>query len=145
VNDQEKKDQIFRIFEVFNRHDIDGLDEYFGPDYLDHSPWGDVPGGEPFKGLVRGWLDAFPDAHFDVENVIVEGDWAAWQVRFTGTNTGSLNGMPPTGKPVDVLGLHMGRLNAEGKPAEHWTGNDILVMLTQIGAIPDMTPAPAAA
>jgi len=28
VNDQEKKEQIFRIFEVSSRHDIDGLDEY---------------------------------------------------------------------------------------------------------------------
>ena len=143
MTDQEKKDQILRIFDVFNRHDIDGLDEFFGPDYIDHSPWGDLPGGRPFKELVSGWLEAFPDAHFEVSNIIVEGDWAAWQTRFTGTNTGSLLGMPPTGKSVDALQVHMGRLNAEGKPGEHWTGNDVLAVMTQLGVIPDLAPAPA--
>ena len=145
MNDQEKKDQIVRIFETLNRQDLDGLDEWFGPDYIDHSPWGDVPGGPPFKELVGVWLTAFPDGRYAVSNIIVEGDWAAWQVRFTGTNTGSLMGMPPTGRSVDVLQVHMGRLNAEGKPAEHWTGNDMLAALTQLGVVPDMAPAPASA
>jgi len=77
-------------------------------------------------------------------NVILQGDWDAWQARFTGTNPGSPNGMPPSGKSVDVLQLHMGRLGADGKPAEHWTGNDVFVLLTQLGVIADMTAAPAA-
>ena len=143
MTDQEKKDQIFRIFDTFNRHDLAGLDEFFGPDYVDHSPLGEIPGGRPFKEFVAGWFTAFPDARFEVSNVIVEGDWAAWQTRFTGTNDGPLMGMPPTGKPVDVMQVHMGRLTAEGRPAEHWTGNDMLALLTQLGVIPEMAPAHA--
>jgi predicted ester cyclase len=86
---------------------LDELDEIFHPDYVDHTPMGDLQGVPAFKEYVKGWLDAFPDAKFELSNIIVEGDLAAWQPRFSGTNTGSLMGMPPTGKAVDVLGLHM--------------------------------------
>jgi predicted ester cyclase len=141
VDDQAKKDQIARIFDVFNSGDLDALDEIFHPDYVDHSPMGEIHGLPAFKEFVRGWLDAFPDGRFEISNVIVEGDLAAWQARFTGTNQGPLMGMPPTGKSVDVLGLHMGRIDSEGRPVEHWTGNDQLLMMQQLGLVPQMTGA----
>jgi predicted ester cyclase len=61
-----------------------------------------------------------------------------------GTNTGSLMGMPATGKSIDVLGLHMGRLSDDGRPIEHWVGNDVLLMMQQLGLAPDMAAASAA-
>ena len=141
MNDQEKKDQIARIFDLFNERDLDALDDVFHADYVDHSPMGDIEGLPAFKEFVRAWMHAFPDGRFEVSNVIVEGDLAAWQARFTGTNEGPLMGMPPTGKSVDVLGLHMGRIDAEGRPVEHWTGNDQLLMMQQLGLVPQMTGA----
>jgi predicted ester cyclase len=89
------------------------------------------------------WLSAFPDAHFEVSDIIVEGPMAAWRARFTGTNTGSLNGMPPTGKQVDVPAVHMGRLADDGRPIEHWTGNDMVILLQQLGVVPSLAPVPA--
>lgn len=138
MDDQAKKDQIARIFDVFNARDLDALDEIFHPDYVDHSPMGDVHGVPAFKEFVGLWLEAFPDGRFEVSNVIVEGDLAAWQARFTGTNEGALMGMPPTGRSVDVVGLHMGRIDAEGRPVEHWTGNDQLLMMQQLGLVPQL-------
>jgi predicted ester cyclase len=145
VDQHEKKAQIERVFDVFNRRAFDELDDLFHPDYLDHTPMGDLQGVEAFKDYLKGWLDAFPDGRFELANVIVDGDMAAWQPRFTGTNTGPLMGMPATGKSVDVLGLHMGRLSDDGRPIEHWVGNDVLLMLQQLGMAPQMGEAPAAA
>ena len=143
MNDDEKKAQIQRIFDVFNRRTLDELDTIFHPDYVDHSPMGPVRGVAAFKQFLSAWLEAFPDARFEVSNIIVEGPTAAWQSRLVGTNTGSLMGMPPTGKSVDVTAVHMGRLSDDDRPLEHWTGNDMLIMLQQLGIVPDLAAAPA--
>jgi predicted ester cyclase len=144
MDQQEKKAQIERIFDAFNRRAFDELDEIFHPDYVDHTPMGDLRGVPAFKQYMQGWLDAFPDGKFELSNIVIEGDLAAWQPRFMGTNTGSLMGMPATGKAIDVLGLHMGRLSDDGRPIEHWVGNDMLLMMQQLGLISDMAAAPAA-
>jgi predicted ester cyclase len=143
MDDQAKKAQIEQIFDIFNRRALDELDAIFHPEYVDHTPMGDIHGVPAFKEFVQGWIDAFPDARFDIYNVIVEDDLAAWQPRMTGTNTGPFAGMPPTGKRVDVLGLHMGRLSADGRPIEHWSGNEMGQLMQQLGLVPE--PAPAAA
>src|SRR5438067_3615492 len=122
MDQEQKRAQIERIFDVFNRRALDELDEIFHPDYVDHSPEGDVHGVPAFKEAIQAWIAAFPDAQFGATHIIVEGDLAAWQATFTGTNTGSLMGMPPTGKRVDVVGLHMGRISEDGRPIEHWMG-----------------------
>jgi predicted ester cyclase len=145
MNHQEKKALIERIFGIFDQRAYDELDDIFHPDYVDHTPMGDLHGVPAFKEYLKTWLDAFPDARFEVSNVIVEEDLAAWQVRLTGTHTGSLMGVPPTGKSVDVVGLHMGRLSEDGRPLEHWIGNEMLGMLQQLGLAPEMAGAPSAA
>jgi predicted ester cyclase len=138
-----KKAQIDAGFDVFNRRALDELDTLFHPDYLDHTPMGDLHGVAAFKQFLTGWLDAFPDAHFSVSDVIVEGQTAAWLSRLTGVNTGSLMGMPPTGKAVDITAVHYGRLSDDDRPIEHWTGNDMIVMMQQLGLMPAMA-APVA-
>jgi predicted ester cyclase len=143
MNDQEKRAQIERIYDVFNRRAYDELEEIFHPDYVDHSPTGEIHGAAAFSEHLQQMIAAFPDARFEVSNIIVEGDHAAWQGRLTGTNTGSLMGMPPTGREIDVQSVHMGRLSEDERPLEHWTGNDMLILLRQLGVIPEPQPAPA--
>lgn len=144
MNDQEKRAQIERVFTAINDRNMDEIRAIFHPDYLDHTPMGEVHGPQAFCDFLQTWYTAFPDAHFETRNLILDGDWAAWQVRFTGTNTGSMMGMPPTGRAVDTLGVHMGRLAPDGPPVEHWTGNDMSLLMQQLGLMPDMSGAPAA-
>jgi predicted ester cyclase len=144
MDQQEKKAQIERIFEIFNRRAFDELDDIFHPDYVEHSAMGDLRGVAAFKEFVQSWIDAFPDVRFEISNVIVEDDLAAWQARLIGTNTGSLMGMPPTGKSVDITGVQMGRLSSDDRPIEHWAGNEMLMLMQQLGLVPELAPAPAA-
>lgn len=135
---------IRRVFDAIGKGDMDTIDELFAEDYVEHDPMqGDIHGREAFKQFLQGWRAAFPDTQFEVSNIISDGDLAAWMVRFTGTNSGSLMGMPPTGKKVDVTGLNMGRINAEGKAVEHWTGNDVVQLLQQLGLMPQQQGASA--
>ena len=141
LSQEQKRAQIEQVFDTLNRRAYDELDEIFHPDYVDHTPIGDLHGVEAFKDYVRSWIEAFPDARFELQNIVVDGDLAAWQPRFRGTNTGPLMGMPPTGKSVDVLGLHMGRLSNDGRPIEHWVGNDMLLTMQQLGLVPQTAAA----
>jgi predicted ester cyclase len=56
-----------------------------------------------------------------------------------GTHNGTLLGLAPTGKQVTVTGIGMSRF-AGGKIMEEWTNYDVLGMLQQLGAVPQMAP-----
>ena len=53
----------------------------------------------------------------------------------TGTNSGSLNGMPPTGRSVMITGISIERFE-NGQIAETWVNWDFMGMLQQLGVIP---------
>jgi len=56
-----------------------------------------------------------------------------WTAR--GVNTGSLLGMPPSGRPVEVTGMSIERF-AGGQIVESWVNFDLLGLLQQVGAVP---------
>ncbi len=53
----------------------------------------------------------------------------------TGTHGGELMGVPPTGRPIEVTGFDLFRIE-ERKIAELWQNWDQLGLMQQIGAIP---------
>jgi steroid delta-isomerase-like uncharacterized protein len=83
----------------------------------------------------KDWRSAFPDAHGTIENQIVAGNQVAAEIVWRGTNTGSMNGMPPTGKAVVVRGAAV--LTEEGgKTARLRNYLDVAGLLTQLGVMP---------
>lgn len=135
------KELVHRIFdEVINNGNLAAVDELFTDDYVDHGPMGDMHGREVFKQLVAQWRDAVPDVQCRVENVIVEGDLAAWTVHTTGTHTGDGLGFPATGKRFETVSANIGRIR-DDRASEHWAEQGMFPMLVQLGIIP--VPAPA--
>ncbi len=136
---QDPRELTHRIYrDIFNAHDASQTDRYVTPDYRDNS--GSYPPGysrdrEGFKKVLQTLFEAFPDVHYTVDDVIVEGDRAVVRVTGTGTNRGSYFGMPPTGKRATWTEIHIGR-DVDGKLAEHWGEIDQLSMLQQLGVIP---------
>jgi predicted ester cyclase len=51
-------------------------------------------------------------------------------------------GVPATGKVVTVTGICISRF-ASGKFAEEWDNQDVLGLMQQLGAIPQMAPTGA--
>jgi len=107
--------------EGLNRGDVSAAEAVFAPDCVVHITAVAEPfrGVGPWKELVAGLLRAFPDLHFTIEDQLVQGDRAAFRWRATGTHTGPLGAVPPTGKPVVVDGLILDRM-ADGKVRERW-------------------------
>jgi predicted ester cyclase len=126
---------VRRLFdEIINAGNVDLADELFAPDYVDHGPMGEMHGIDAFKELVQMWRSAVPDVRCTVEDWFESGDMAAWNVRVTGTHTGEMMGIPPTGRSFEYVTPNIGRFEND-KPVEHWADQGMFQFLTQIGVL----------
>ena len=132
---EENKAIVRRLFEEVMKGDLSVADELIVEDYAQHSVFGIPNGREGFKQFFMAFAAAVPDARFILEDMISEGDRVVTRVTVTGTQTGALQGIPPTGRTFSMTGIDIFRL-LDGKIVEHWDAADQLGMLRQLGAIP---------
>lgn len=91
---------------AFQRRDLDAVIDCYADDAINFQ----VAAGEPSIGREQIRKDtaeffrAFPDAWSRVENLIEDGDKAAWEWVGGGTFTGEFYGNPPTGKSFEIRG-----------------------------------------
>ena len=102
-------------------------------------------GAKPFThadGLAeaKGWRTAFPDLHVEVDLVVAEADLVSVRWTARGNNTGTGNGIPATGKAVEISGTTIFRFE-DGAIAEEWTSGDSLGLLKQLGLMPPPSSA----
>jgi len=107
---------VRQYFDAWNRRDADAVLATFTADgtYCDPTSGGRLR-GEALKGYMAGLWSAFPDLSFEITSKGLVGEnlvAAQWTMR--GTNTGSMMGLPPTGKSVMVTGADFIRI-ASGK------------------------------
>lgn len=89
---------------------------------------------------ARGWRDAFPDLDIRIDLMLAEKDMVAVRWTARGTNTGSGNGIPATGKSVETTGTTLFRMD-DGRIAEEWTCANSLGLMRQLGMIQSTAPA----
>jgi steroid delta-isomerase-like uncharacterized protein len=90
---------------------------------------------EGFKRLLPALPRTFPDAAFELENLVAEGDMVAFRLTWTATHRGEFFGIPPTGARATVTEMHLLRI-ADGKIGERWGEWDALGLMQQLGAVP---------
>src|SRR5213593_4582199 len=93
---------------------------------------------EEDQAALKGWHQAFSDITIVPEKLIAEGDLVTiyWIAR--GTNTGTGNGLPATGKKAELAGITIWRI-VNGKIKEEWSAFDQLSMMQQLGLLPQKT------
>ena len=127
---------IRRWVEAWNAQDLDAAEELLAPEFVRHDAnLPDVLGPQAERQLIAGNLAAFPNLHFEIEQLIAEGDLVAARYRVQGTHQGDFLGIPGTGRPVTIQAVESYRL-AGGKLAEQWVVMDALGLLQQLGAVP---------
>lgn len=84
---------------------------------------------------AKGWRQAFPDLKMNIDLIVAENDLVAVRWTATGTNSGTGNGLPATGKFVKVTGQATFRF-VDGKIAEEWAIGDTLGIMRQLGLLP---------
>ena len=115
----------------------DVIDEYAAPGYVGHDPSqpGPIRGIDGIKANFQQYLDAFTGGHISVVEQIAEGNIVATRWTASGTHTGEIAGIAPTGKEVTVSGINITKLEG-GKILEEWSNWDTFGMMVQLGAIP---------
>lgn len=129
--------------EVLNQRKVDVLDQIAAEDYLEHDPFpGQGNGRADLKARVAGFHKAFNPLHFNVEDVIGEGDKVVVRWTNSGTDSGGFMGIPPTGRQFGIAGIDI-HVVRDGRLAEHWHVVDMLGQMQQLGLIPAPSGTPA--
>jgi steroid delta-isomerase-like uncharacterized protein len=124
------------VEEVQNRHNVDAIDEFIAPSFVNYDPLPGLPGTlEGAKQLHRMLFAAFPDLKMTIHDQAAEGDKVWTRKTGTGTHQGEFFGIPATGKRVswniiDIMTIR------NGKVTEHWVVADVMSLMQQLGAVP---------
>jgi len=144
------KQAVARVFmEAFNQGKLAAIDDVVASTGLDHQHPNEPSFVDHLKEVVTALRTAFPDLHFEVTQIIGEGDWVSTYSLMTGTHTGTLGtpvipsgrpAIPATGRQIRVPHMHMIRLE-NGKGVELLHLMDTFAMLGQLGVLPGPSPA----
>ena len=135
---EENKALVRRLIEdVWNGGQLHLLDDMFAEGTTLTVGGRTSPPGGPaqVRAVVAHWRSAFPDFHFELADLIAEGDRVVVRVPFTGTQTGRLMDIGPTGRAVRVGEILILRIQ-DGRIAEGWEEFDELGMRQQLGVLP---------
>ncbi len=132
---ERNKEAVRRFFqEIWNDGDESAIDRYLAEDAAGNDPKFGV-GRESFRRQWRKWQNAFPDIHFELEELVAEGDTVVSRWTLTGTHTGEFLGVAPTGRTVRVSGMSLDHLR-DGMVVSGFDGWDALGFRQQLGIIP---------
>lgn len=126
-----------RFFETYGqRHDVEGCRPLFAADAVIHSST--APGLMNFDAYAQvgqAFLNGFADLNVEVLDQFQASDRIATRVAWSGTHTGELQGIPPTGRSFRSEAIVIDRV-VEGRIQQRWDVSNMLSMMQQLGVIP---------
>ncbi len=90
---------------------------------------------QPLIDHIQTAEAAFPLYDGDVEEIVADGDLVSVRATIRGVHEGPFMGVPPTGKPINVLMYITYRVQG-GKIVDHWMLIDNMTMMQQLGLVP---------
>lgn len=130
------------ISQLWNEGNLDLVEQIYAPDVVRHD-YGvnkDIVGLDGQKVMISEFRTAFPDLILTIDEMIIEEGAVALKWTLTGTNTGPLPDMDPTGNSVQLKGVSIVH-TIEGKATEIWDVYNQMDMMQQLGLFPPPTPA----
>ncbi|REJ82881.1 MAG: ester cyclase [Bacteroidetes bacterium] len=122
-NKQLEKNKVAmqKILESFSTGNVDNLGNYIADDCVEHTPDPNISatGLEGVKQMIAMYRSSFPDMKVNIMSMTAEGDMVITHYNMTGTNSGPMGEMPPTGKSMNVNGVDVVKFK-DGKATEHW-------------------------
>ena len=123
------------IEEVVNTGDVDRIEAFIAPDYVEvYEGTRHAIGIQGAKEHILGVRQTYPDLVLTVERQIAEGEWVATCITARGTHRGSWLGIKPTGRAVAYTGVNINRV-VDGRIVEHGGAANLLGPLLEIGAV----------
>lgn len=133
---QKHKDGYKAVSDMFTSGNFADIGKYIDSNFVEHTP---DPGQKPgLAGLVESFSHfrmGFPDLKYEIVDLVNEGDLLVAHIRMSGTNTGEMMGMKPSGKKFDVTGVDIIKFKGD-KAVEHWGYWQEKKMMQQLGMLP---------
>ena len=135
-----------KLFDAINAHNLNLGDSYQHVDYKFEGPGTDRNGGalnrDEAKAYTQGFINGFPDLHFEMKQKVAQGEYVVINWVGSGTHTGPLSTptgdtLPATGKRAVVAGSTTYQI-INGKAVKGWTYWDMVSLLSQLGMMPGM-------
>ena len=87
---------------------------------------------EKLIGHIEFFEAAFPKYELFIEEIMTEGNKVLIQARLNGIHVGEFNGIPPTGRTID-LPFAIRYTIENNKIADHWLIADQMLLMEQLG------------
>jgi steroid delta-isomerase-like uncharacterized protein len=137
MSPENNKELVRRVIEdVFNKQNLAAANQYLSPNFVHHDFPMSKSGPEEFARIFQAFLTAFPDGRVTIEDCIAEGDRVFSRGTYTGTHKGAFQGIPPTGRKIDVRYMDEWRIGGDGKATDNWARIDMLTLMQQLGVVP---------
>lgn len=119
---------VRRVFEAFNTGDTSTVHEFISDDYINResrrakdSYRSKLRGPEAFIDTIKSLRSAFPDLHYEEQEIISHGNKVILVGNVTGTHKGNFFFIPPTGSKFFYTAIHIHTIGKDGKLVEHKT------------------------
>jgi predicted ester cyclase len=125
---------VLRLVDAyFNQKNETVWDELVHPDVVVHEVAATLRGAAEANAFYMNMLfRAFSDLYLSVDDVLAAGDEIVLRMTESGTMTGNLIDMRPTGKQFSIPVIQICRL-VGGKVVEMWCSHDLGAQLRQLG------------
>jgi aspartyl-tRNA synthetase len=117
-----------RYNEICNNHRFERLVDYVHPHVRVN---GDVQGLDDYVSGLESVVAAFPDYRWDLQHLVVNGDWLAAHFIDSGRHLGTFLGVAPSGRRIETQEFAFYRVST-GRIVEVWVAADNLRLLGQI-------------
>lgn len=127
------KELLRRFYkEVYVDWNMETADEILSPRFTSHDwPEGGPKGPEAFRDYYAAIRSAIPDARYEIDDLVAEGDRVVVRWRMLGTHKGAFGDIPASDKSIVLKGIAIYRVE-EGMLTERWVVSDLHGVLEQI-------------
>jgi steroid delta-isomerase-like uncharacterized protein len=130
---------VKQLVDCWNEREVNTLMQFYTADFegTDIAQSQTYKGREGLQQMLGRYFSAFPDLHFEIEEVIIEGERTALSWTSRGTHLGKIMNIPPTGRTVNVRGMTLLKF-VDGQVQQATFLWDVAGLLRGIGLLPEL-------
>jgi predicted ester cyclase len=142
MSTEENISLVRRAFQAVNTGDTSKVSEFISDNYINvesqkakDSYRSKLQGPDEFIDTIKNLRSAFPDLHYEEDEIISQGDKVIFIGTVTGTHKGNFFFIPPTGNKISYEAVHIHKIGKDSKIVEHKAIRDDLKFMMQLCAV----------
>lgn len=114
---------LMRAVAAWNSGNVGSYMDLYAEAIKLHAGTYDFPDKASVEGMYKGFFAATSDLRLDIHEAFGQEEKVAARYTVTGTHTGELMGIPPTGRQISITGITIMHFE-DGEVVERWDVDD---------------------